>query len=614
MGATAGAADPVDPFTLPPGYANARTATDPAKPLPATKAGELRSYATLHSLGFEWDIEGDTNHNATCRASYRRADESDWHEALSLFRVDYEGWYDNRKADRPYNMLAGSILFLRPGAEYLVRLSLDDSDGGKTERELTLRTRPVPDFGEPARTFVVMPRGANDKSPPGDGSRERPFLGIEEAQKIAKPGDRFFLLPGNYGEAKLDRPGEPAGDSVGAQPKYIVWQAAIGNAVFERLDLDCSHVWIEGLQFATHRPKQTALKAIGRAENLVVRANIFQGYNYSILLSSQSRGWYIADNEILGDDATGIEGEGIELNKSPDHTVCYNRVSRTADGVSYALRNCDIFSNEVFDISDDAVEPDYGYANTRIWGNRLAGPVGVSFQPMYCGPWYIVRNQILATTNAFKIRVQDRYLVANNTFVTGKRTGAALVHAHGLLSATTRNNLWIHAGTAPFVWSTYAPLDEKNREYMRKYVLYDVLTANWKSDVDYDGFDWSEADRHPRDPGPMPFIWNGARLDGLAALADKVGIEKHGKMVDKSRTFERYETPSAELPPSALILRSDGEAIDAGAPLANVIEEFSGQAPDLGAFEAGHPAPHVGPRLENWRERHDDWVLKHQRR
>src|SRR5581483_9046493 len=153
MAATAGAADPVDPFTLPPGYANARTATDPAKPQPATKAGELRSYATLHSLGFEWDIEGDTNHNATCRASYRRSDESGWHEALSLFRVDYEGWYDNRKADRPYNMLAGSMLFLRPGAEYLVRLSLDDPDGGKTERELTLRTRPVPDFGEPARTF-----------------------------------------------------------------------------------------------------------------------------------------------------------------------------------------------------------------------------------------------------------------------------------------------------------------------------------------------------------------------------------------------------------------------------------------------------------------------------
>ena len=74
-------------------------------------ACELRSYSTLHSLGFEWDLGGgDTNHNATCRVAYRRSDETTWHEALPLFRVDYFGWYADKPAKQGYNMLAGSIL------------------------------------------------------------------------------------------------------------------------------------------------------------------------------------------------------------------------------------------------------------------------------------------------------------------------------------------------------------------------------------------------------------------------------------------------------------------------------------------------------------------------
>src|SRR5690348_14458567 len=95
------AADPPanDPFTLPPGYSNARRATDPATPQPATEPSELRTYTTLHSLGFEWDVKGDTDHDATCRVAYRRADEPSWHEALPLARVDYYGWYlKERKA------------------------------------------------------------------------------------------------------------------------------------------------------------------------------------------------------------------------------------------------------------------------------------------------------------------------------------------------------------------------------------------------------------------------------------------------------------------------------------------------------------------------------------
>ena len=36
---------------------------------------------------------------------------------------------------------------------------------------------------------------------PGDGSREKPFLTIQQAASIARPGDEVLVLPGVYREA-----------------------------------------------------------------------------------------------------------------------------------------------------------------------------------------------------------------------------------------------------------------------------------------------------------------------------------------------------------------------------------------------------------------------------
>jgi len=43
-------------------------------------------------------------------------------------------------------------------------------------------------------------------------------------------------------------------------------------------------------------------------------------------------------------------------------------------------------------------------------------------------------------------------------------------------------------------------------------------------------------------------------------------------------------------------LRPGSAAIDRGIALPNVTDDFTGQAPDLGALEAGRPAPVYGPR------------------
>ena len=51
----------------------------------------------------------------------------------------------------------------------------------------------------------------------------------------------------------------------------------------------------------------------------------------------------------------------------------------------------------IFDVTDDGLEPDYGYANVRMWNNRITNVSNnsLSFQPQYCGPWYFIRNQVV---------------------------------------------------------------------------------------------------------------------------------------------------------------------------------------------------------------------------
>ncbi|MFN0076227.1 MAG: hypothetical protein ACKVY0_07120 [Prosthecobacter sp.] len=607
LGAVVHAQTPPEPLAWPPGYFNARTATDAAKPQPAATVKDLKLARTHHSISIEWHIDGDTDHDAACKVSYKRDDESAWHEAMPLMRVDYFGWYDTKPAAKPFNMLAGSILFLRPGAVYQVRLTLSDPDSAApVEETKRIQTKPWPNFAKPARTLHVMPLDQSGSS--GDGSAEKPFRGLKPALAAAKPGDLFLLHAGGYGETEINISGvQGTVEASTDQTRYIGFKAAgDGDAVFHQLRASGSHLWFEGLTFK-RGDSPNGLKGGEGCENVVVSGCTFRDFHYSVFLSKGCAGWHIANNDILGDTVKGISGEGVELNKSSGHTVCYNRIGRSADGISYPNTNCDLFGNDIFDMSDDPIEPDYGYANIRIWGNRLHGHTGITFQPMYCGPWYIVRNHCISKGNVFKLRVQDRFVCVNNTFAAWS---VPVPHAHGLLTSFSRNNIWMHLGGSEFLWQSNAQTDDKKRSYSIKYVLYDSPVANWKTDVDHDGFEFSAA--KPMKGKMNPWMLHNQRYYDLPSLNAAIGIEAHGRVLDRAKDFVAFtvsqEMPGKDAPLIKLSAQSQGK--DAGVTLPNIAEEFDGQSPDLGAFES--TVPHFGPR--------DDpaavplqWVLKHQR-
>ena len=115
----------------------------------AVTAGRLHvDPPTLENLGFAWAIQGDANRNAKVDVQYKPTAESTWRHALPLLRVGGEQVgrdRENLKYFVPAGF-AGSILNLKPGTEYDVRLTLSDPDGasGETTHTVKLQTRTEP--------------------------------------------------------------------------------------------------------------------------------------------------------------------------------------------------------------------------------------------------------------------------------------------------------------------------------------------------------------------------------------------------------------------------------------------------------------------------------------
>jgi hypothetical protein len=524
----------------------------------ALTPGTFLTYTTIHSIGIEWDITGDTDHDAVATVEYRVSGSGTWKGPGPLLRVDYEG----------RNMLAGSLMFLDPATAYDLRVTLSDPDGGAAVQQASVQTSAVPAAPLNGRVLHVMP-GAGG----GDGSPTSPFLGIAAAQLAAQPGDTFLLHAGSYaGRTVLDRGGAPA--------QYIVWKAVgDGEVALAGVDVNASYVWLEGV---TIRDQAYAVSSGNAPVGVVIRRSSFLGNHYAILLSGGGSGWYIADNTIVGDTpaASGsTDGEGIDLNVTNGHTVAHNLITNVGDGVSYPRMNVDIFGNDIFDTSDDGIELDFGLSNVRVWGNRIHNAVhnAISFQPQSGGPWYIVRNQIVGSVEAaFKFRTTDRFVLFHNTIVhwgnAWPGTSMLCCNEDHLLRAYARNNLWISVQGGQ-IWGL------------------DAGVVDWRSNLDYDGFDWGAA--------VNPFAYGGVNYPDVASFSAASGLETNGVRVFWQQCFESLQLPGPSptpVPPQILSLRAGCNAIDAGAVVPNLSDSFAGVAPDLGAHERERPAPLYGPR------------------
>lgn len=527
----------------------------------ATVAGEVTvPYPTLTHLAVEWKIEGDENLNGVVRVHYRKAGEEAWREALPLRRVPAGESRGTTPVFRWENKHSGSIFGLQPGAWYEIRLRLTDPDGGEEERIVRARTRPVPRAPAEAPVRRVGP-GELDQ---------------------AEPGEILVLERGDYGRFVARRDGEPG--------RPIVYRSEDGQAVFESVSLNGrKHVYLEGL---TIRSGGTAVTLNG-SEDCVVRRCRIRGV-YGIRASSPpgARNAYIADNVIEGttpwrNAAMGANGdnigEGIQVT-GPGNVIAYNRVSGFRDAISlmedtgaYEQFSIDIYGNDISVGADDGIEADFCFHNCRILRNRLTNCfTGLSSQPGLGGPTYFIRNVMYNLTYVpFKLHRFSRgdVILHNTTVKVGD--GMACFSSQPFDFAYFRNNLSIGGPPGEERYGGYSPGSG--------------LAANLANPGPHCDFDYDAV-------GTLatPFRARIGRLDFFE-------VERHGLKVQFDEVFEKVEFPLPAVPerePADLRPRPGSAVVDAALPLPNVNEGFCGEGPDIGAYEAGQPLPHYGPRPE----------------
>ncbi|MHC4399280.1 MAG: hypothetical protein ACYTG0_06350 [Planctomycetota bacterium] len=158
----------------------------------AAAPGELiQESPTLKCLGVRWLIGGDGNANARIAVAYRKSGSQTWRQGLDLFRVETAAIREPNRPTAGGTMFAGSIFDLEEGAEYEVRLSLTDPDGGDAERILRMRTWAEPRLAPDAPKVDVYPGQ------------------LAEALSQAQPGQILRLHPGVYRGTFRPRSGAP---------------------------------------------------------------------------------------------------------------------------------------------------------------------------------------------------------------------------------------------------------------------------------------------------------------------------------------------------------------------------------------------------------------------
>lgn len=535
---------------------------------------------TLSSLGLEWDLTDDPEHDAYGLIRFRASDDVHWQRSLPLMRIDYRylsetltGYSGIPSPGNPlaFDMLAGSALFLDPGATYEVEVLLADPSGSFAMESTTVQMRDEPAW--PARPDVHVVPGNGG----GAGTEDDPYRGIAAAAANMAPGDTAWLHEGDYGSAVF---------AVGGMPgQRTNWVAAPGETPsFTSVRADGSHIGFFGLRLVGPGSGGPGLSAFGDTdEDIVVMGCSFTGFNYSVSIGANRRNWILMDNDIVGDDTiSSFSGEGIELGHTSGHVVAYNRFSNVADATSYPTRHCDFHNNDIVMSVDDGFEPDFGYANNRYWFNRVrnvhANPL--SFQPQLSGPWYFLFNQIydvppsyndgIPSQSMLKFNGQvDRNVFIHNTFVREDGAVNGFNLGNPLFTFFSRNNLYVTLGEVVLRVSAYG-----GNEYVPPMSYYDI---DWRADLDYDGFSESM------------FVWPDASYDTVAEWSAALGIEGNAVSVpaDDLAPFDRDDLVPA--PTSA--------AVDAGVRLPNMPPgHFVGEGPDLGAHEVGGVVPHYGPR------------------
>ena len=235
----------------------------------------------------------------------------------------------------------------------------------------------------------------------------------------------------------------------------------------------------------------------------------------------------------------------------------------------------DIYNNDIYRGVDDGIEADFCFSNCRIYRNRITNCfVGLSSQPGLGGPNYFFRNVMYNLTHAaFKLkRFSQGDVVLHNTVI---KVGTGLGGNSAMDHAFFRNNLAIGGPTGGVNWGDYGPGPPA--------AAY-IIRPGKHSSFDYDAVGVCDT----------PYV---AKIGGK----DFSEVEKHGvERLILQHVFNDIEFPNPPVPEREvpdLRPKAGSRVVDAAVIIPNINDDYTGAAPDCGAYEAGQELPHYGPRI-----------------
>src|SRR5262245_46149306 len=401
--------------------------------------------------------------------------------------------------------------------------------------------------------------------------------------------------------------------------------------------------YFEGLTF---RNTQIAIWAgtqfIAGSKGLTVKRCRFEDVGMGVFTNySGSSDFYIADSVFLGRNDSkhligwngpfwqqfeNVEGQeyppvmksytGIRL-YGPGHVVSPNYVahfhdsidtemygmpdgSHPIDGPNYPPREfwdrrpnaIDIIDNYLSNAHDNTIEMDGSMHNIRVMRNMLINSAShpMSTQPSTGGPIYFIRNVVYhAPGGSTRLTAGSPGVFFYNNTILTETSGGASANVHW------RNNLMLGENAVPATFS--------------------VNTNTNYSSSDYNGFRLNggkEAFRWNSPPANVPMV----PADGTAKLEERVFAtleayqqatkqDQHSVLVDYDIFMKVTKLDAKDLATVQRLYKAEdfdfrikpgSSAVDRGIAIPNVTDGFSGQAPDLGALEAGKPVPIYGPR------------------
>ena len=537
----------------------AQNATNPGVP--------SAPFPTLNNLTIEWPISGDDNENGWVGVRYREVGSIVWQPALPLRRVPAGSNVGFSWSNRH----SGSVFDLAEDTSYEVELTLTDPDGGSVTEIVVANTRPIPAMPPSPNTVMATPAT---------------LAGIAAT---AQAGDVIVLQPGTYAGFNFPTDGDPGNP--------IVLQGMPGAVIEGELGLFFRHdVLLTGLT-VNGRIRFNGSDRISIVRN-VVNASPSQFGGDGIVTFLRSEDAYIADNIVVGtslwtESAMGASGdnrgEGI-LVTGPGHVIEHNRVQGFRDGISFLEGSeaidqfsIDVIENDISESLDDAIEADFCHHNCRILRNRATNSfIAFSSQPGLGGPTWFIRNAAYNVAHVgFKLyRSSVGDVLIHNTVV---KSGDAFGMYPGVPvdRLFTRNNL--------FLGAPGEVINGFSNGSGRVLQIGDLVEGT--ADMDYDAFGTLS--------GTFEGNFGNTHFDDLAEL-NTLTTETNA-VTTSTDTFATTITVPDD--PLTLFLAPDlrlhdsGSAVDTGVVLPGINDNFSGTAPDAGAYEVGQALPEYGPRL-----------------